>query len=381
MSNNAKLLKIEAALNSIYPERNAFIRGLIISIIAESHLFVIGEPGTAKTEIVQTLMAMIGDAKLFDFLMMRSTTPDEVFGPIDIDAYKKGNCKRFTENTSIDADVVFLDEVFKGGSVTLNGFLRMMSQREFTNGASMVDVPLKTLIGASNELAQEDDLAAMFSRFSLRYEVKPLRDEAAIKGILFNAPRRIKPGALSLADFADARDAASAFDVSDDAKQTLFEMRAALIDKGFNCDIRRLNKLVGSRGCALAKAHCWLRGGTIVEPIDLAIIADAIWETPQQLRGIKRIVNAFCIPQIERLRSMCDALIEDFGLFKAADGGDSGKAGELLARARDIEMMVKGPEFNISGGIAGDVGDLVASIKPLKRRLAASLTGGISIAS
>ncbi len=67
-----------------------------------------------------------------------------------------------------EAEIVFLDEIFKSNSAILNSLLQLINERRFANGPVVVDVPLISLFGASNEVPNDDNLAAMFDRFLLR---------------------------------------------------------------------------------------------------------------------------------------------------------------------------------------------------------------------
>src|SRR5439155_19271350 len=62
----------------------------------------------------------------------------------------------------------FLDEIFKSNSAILNSLLHVINERKFQNGPEVVSVPLISLYAASNEVPNDDNLAAMFDRFLVR---------------------------------------------------------------------------------------------------------------------------------------------------------------------------------------------------------------------
>jgi MoxR-like ATPase len=63
---------------------------------------------------------------------------------------------------------VFLDEIFKSNSAILNSLLHVINERKFQNGPDVIPVPLISLYAASNEVPNDENLAAMFVRFLVR---------------------------------------------------------------------------------------------------------------------------------------------------------------------------------------------------------------------
>ena len=63
---------------------------------------------------------------------------------------------------------MFLDEIFKSNSAILNSLLHVINERKFQNGPEVVQVPLISLYAASNEVPNDENLAAMFDRFLVR---------------------------------------------------------------------------------------------------------------------------------------------------------------------------------------------------------------------
>jgi len=159
--------QIARALNETYLDKQEIIRLLIISAIAGEHMVLVGPPGTAKSAIIREFAHLV-DAKYFEYLLTRFTEPNELFGPVDIKEFREGRYTRRSENMLPDAEIVFLDEIFKSNSAILNSLLTIINERKFTNGPKVVDVPLISMYAASNEVPNDDNLSAMFDRFLLR---------------------------------------------------------------------------------------------------------------------------------------------------------------------------------------------------------------------
>jgi MoxR-like ATPase len=163
----ASFQEIARVLNTHFLDKQEIIRLLVISAIAGEHLVLVGPPGTAKSAIIR-MFARLVDARYFEYLLTRFTEPNELFGPVDIKEFREGRYTRRTENMIPDAEIIFLDEIFKSNSAILNSLLTIINERKFTNGPEVRDVPLISLFAASNEVPNDENLSAMFDRFLLR---------------------------------------------------------------------------------------------------------------------------------------------------------------------------------------------------------------------
>ena len=55
-----------------------------------TRLLIVGPPGTAKSALVRHLSRLI-DARYFEYLLTRFSEPSELFGPVDIKAFREGD--------------------------------------------------------------------------------------------------------------------------------------------------------------------------------------------------------------------------------------------------------------------------------------------------
>ncbi|HZL19120.1 MAG TPA: AAA family ATPase, partial [Polyangia bacterium] len=138
-----------------------------VTLVAGEHMLIVGPPGTAKSALVRHLARLI-DARYFEYLLTRFSEPNEIFGPIDIKAFREGTYVRRVEAMLPDADIVFLDEIFKSNSAILNALLSILNERRFFTGSRSIRVPLSSLFGATNEVPNDDALGAVFDRFLVR---------------------------------------------------------------------------------------------------------------------------------------------------------------------------------------------------------------------
>jgi MoxR-like ATPase len=158
------------------------IRLLFISAVAGEHMVMVGPPGTAKSALVRAFASTI-DSRYYDYLLTRFTEPNEIFGPVDIQAFRQGSYLRRVEGMLPEAEIAFLDEIFKANSAILNSLLGVLNSRRFSHGNKVISVPLISLFAASNEVPSDDALSALFDRFLLRVRVDYL-DSYQFRGLL-----------------------------------------------------------------------------------------------------------------------------------------------------------------------------------------------------
>ena len=151
-------------------EKEQIIAVALLCAVAGENMFLLGPPGTAKSMVASRLKMVFKDGKSFDYLMSRFSTPDEIFGPISISRLKNDDrYERLTAGYLPDADVVFLDEVWKAGPSIQNTLLTVINEHIFHNGGQIMHTPMKVLIAASNELpAKDEGLEALWDRFLVR---------------------------------------------------------------------------------------------------------------------------------------------------------------------------------------------------------------------
>jgi MoxR-like ATPase len=162
-----RLQQVARTLESSFLGKSEVVRLMLIASIAGEHMVLIGPPGTAKSAIIR-MFAKLVDATYYEYLLTRFTEPNEIFGPIDIQAFRTGEYKRRMDGMLPTAEIVFLDEVFKANSAILNSLLSVLNERVYTVGSTVIKTPLISAFGASNEVPNDEDLMAVFDRFLLR---------------------------------------------------------------------------------------------------------------------------------------------------------------------------------------------------------------------
>jgi len=156
-------------------QRETLVELVVLCAVAREHLLVIGPPGTAKSEAVRRIASRLGGS-YFEYLVGRFTEPTEIFGPVNLRKLKEGFVETETAGMLPEADIAFLDEVFLGSTAILNTLLTILNERTFRRGHTIMSCPLRVCVGASNQLPEDEHLAALADRFLVRVFVEPVGD-------------------------------------------------------------------------------------------------------------------------------------------------------------------------------------------------------------
>ena len=178
-----KLRRVESILSSRYPGRDTYARALVLALATGEHVVLISPPGTAKSAMVRDLARLV-NARFFMYLLTRFTEPSELFGPLDLIALKEGRYQRVTRGKLPEAEIAFLDEIFKANSAVLNSLLSILQERVYYDGYTSVSVPLHTAVAASNEVPEEPELQALYDRFAIRVFAGYLESEDRLAAAL-----------------------------------------------------------------------------------------------------------------------------------------------------------------------------------------------------
>jgi len=185
---------------------------------------------------------------------------------------------------------VFLDEVFKANSAILNALLTVMNERQFDNGGQRLTIPLISLFGASNELPQGEDLAALWDRFALRCLVEYVSDSGFAR-LLRLAVATAPPTTITQADLSALQAVVPTIPVPNTVLDALAQLRKDLAGKGITASDRRWLWMLD-----LMRGHALIEGRGVVEEDDLIILRDSLWQTPEQRQDIGRLAARLANP-------------------------------------------------------------------------------------
>jgi MoxR-like ATPase len=339
MNVQEKFQATRTELSASLIEREQEVDLVLTALAAQEHVLLVGPPGTAKSLLADSLVGWISGGEKFSVLMTKFTTPEEVFGPVSVNGLKADQYRRLVDGYLPTAHVANVDEVFKGSSAILNTLLKVLNERKYRNGDTVLDCPLQLCVGASNEWPGDGEggkeLGALFDRFLFRKLVRPIGTEKSLARLLWvrdlvpKLSTTITPGEIDLA-------AAEALMLpwGNEAKEALVSIHREAKKEGIVPGDRRLRKAVKA-----AQAFAWLNGAAQVEPDHLEVLGHVLWDDPaEQPKKVAEIVGAIANPSGMQVNGH---LMEAEQLIAGVDLKDLSAASVVAKKLSEIHSKLK----------------------------------------
>ena len=314
------------SLNSAFPERKESIQATLTAVVAKEHVVLYGPPGTGKSLLARTIANALGKS-YFEYLLTRFTEPSELFGPIDPNAFREGKYRRVTAGKMSEAQVVFLDEIFKANSAILNSMLTILNERRYDAGGGPQRVPLMSMIAASNEQPEGPELAALYDRILVRLEVNYISDDEAFRGMLTSSTTI----PTTPIDIVAEQDKATRVTLTPDTIQAIVDLRNACKKAAIQVSDRRWRQTLN-----LIKAYAHIDARTETAPEDLEILEHVLWDKPSDrvlatktVQSVISPASATATEQLDAARDLLKSLVEGTGMS------------QLSAAVKDISEIQK----------------------------------------
>ena len=317
--------RIEALKNALSKglyEKDEALRLALLAAIAGESIFFLGAPGCAKSMLARRIAKAFktdgdGSVQYFETLLNQFSTPEDVVGNISLKALNgegesgKEEYRRLTENMLPEADIAFIDEIWKASPAILNTLLSIVNEHIFHNGSEMQKVPLKALLAASNELpAKNRGLEALYDRFILRLPIGFIQNEDSFFDMVegssseFELSDEIKKLQISNKNLESWKTQIDTVQLSEEARAVISAIRKELTvqnetlseeekaaGESFAIGDRRWKKIV-----RILKTSAFLNDRTEVDLMDCQLIEYCIWNTEKQQEKAREIVEK-CIKQ------------------------------------------------------------------------------------
>ena len=365
----SKMQAVMDEVNGVLAERSELVQAIALALLSGSNLFILGEPGQAKSFAVNEFRRRITGARQFERLLSKQCDEEALFGRLDLaslipgavpaavlagdetyrllkarlsqaadefrsDPSDEGAKTRLQERTETlahyqrslallhsgapttitagkipDCHICFLDEIFKAGDGILNSLLTALNEKRYTNEGVTVDIPVISFFTASNEIPnfrsrEEKILAPLYDRLHLKVITQNVQERAARLEVLRRKQR---------ADFGEINAAVTL----DELYAMQAEARRIPIPDAVNglmddvlCELRRQGVTVSDRKFfdygRIAQAAAWLAGHSAVQPGDLLLLKNCLWNLPEEVETVSGVLRQLCE---NPLRARLDGLL------------------------------------------------------------------------
>jgi MoxR-like ATPase len=281
--------------HNVEREEEIEILGLCVPSGVDHQL--IGDPGVGKTWLIELLLKCLPGATLYNTLIMKEMSADEVLGPRSLKALKNDELIRLTLGFLPDANFGYLDEFWKGSPPVINALLSIMAERLLKYGGKVIDCShIRAIILSSNELPDREDLGAARDRIGLTKHVQPVRSPEGKRRVADIQLADIEGDGLSLGDIpqlelvdidqmgAEAR----AVIVPDTVREKAVEAHGKWEEAGFVPSQRRMKQM-----WRVAKQLAWSQGRTEMVSDDMMIWQHMAWNRPDDMQKAHDILIEF----------------------------------------------------------------------------------------
>lgn len=391
----AKVTAARLEMKESLVERGTEIDLIVASVIARTHAVLLGDPGVGKSMLIRELLSHVSGATLFEILLNKTTPPEALVGPISLKALENDEFRRVTTDKLPEANIGFIDEIYKSNATNLNLLLPIANERIFHNNGAPVSVPLWSLIGASNELPTHDrtDLMAFTDRMPIRRVVEPVRTTDGLRQIFGGQIARERGEIVASAHTEITKDEIEAIQqavvqiaVPERVLSKIGELQLKAAEEGLNVSSRRMGE-----GRRLAQANALLNGRGEVKLEDLRIYEHILWDDPEDISLASDLTLDFAGAVGKQAANLRSEYEQFAALLTEAQGMFPADPNEAVSDAAAAKMVNVSKSFstldqrvaraiedaNTDGYDPAELESIQSDVKRARETVRAALTGTV----
>jgi MoxR-like ATPase len=390
---NEKMLAVISEVSASVAEREELAELIAIALLTRKNLFILGDTGQAKSQVINEFRKRIVGAKQFERLLSKQADEEQLFGRVDLSSlipgnadakaleddmayqdalarlqsageigdedgiedalrtaenrrkavyFLRGNNPRLSVQGKIpDSHIVFLDEIFKAGDGVLNSLLTAFNERRFTNEGETADIPVISFFAASNEIpnfknAEDAILKPLYDRLELKIVTEYVESRHERLRVLKDKQAgkfKEAQSTVTLDELYAMQEETARVTVPDRINELTDDILCELREKGLHISDR---KYFGYY--PIAQAFAWLCGKTTVEPADLIILRHYLWTDPGERETVRQVLDRRCVnPLKDALDDILRMAAEVYDDFEGSTGAsETARIGKLRNEFTEI---------------------------------------------
>lgn len=400
-----KMLAVMAEVNRDVAERSELVEMIAIALLTRKNLFILGAPGQAKSYAINSFRSRITGARQFERLLSKQSDEEQLFGRVDLSTlipgqvpqsmldsdagyqraleavrqakeeidrnpdltdgyYNAGNAVTFAERyKSIlallgssepaiqtagkipEAEICFLDEIFKCNDGVLNSLLTVLNERKYTNEGRTYPIPTISFFAASNEIPnfndpQEKILEALYDRLELKVITEDIQEKSNRMAVLKSKQAGTfgwVGAEITMDELLAMQKEVAAIPVPDAANELADDILCELRKNGVPVSDRKYLNYY-----PIAQAKAWLSGHAAVEAVDLLALKNYLWKLPGDLSNVEAVLNRLCINPLQNkandIRGMALEAQEDFTAAKEQNIPNAGSKALIKLRGELVRL-------------------------------------------
>ena len=382
-----KMRAVIADVNRDVAERSELVEMIAIALLTRKNLFILGDPGQAKSYAINSFRSRIIGTRQFERLLTKQADEEQLFGRVDLSSLIPGQvpqavldhdgvyqrlldevrkardeitadpecpesysssgnavtaAQRYKDILALlyssepivqttgkipEADICLLDEVFKCNDGVLNSLLTALNERKYTNEGRTYPIPTISFFAASNEVPNFNDPQEKI--------LAALYDRLELKVVTQNIAERDNRLRMLKAKQNGSAGQTQCTITLDELLEMQREVSAIPVPDAINeladdilCELRKNGLTISDRKYLgyypIAQAKAWLSGHTQVESTDLLALKHYLWHLPADRGTVESTLQRMCVnPMQDKVNDVRSMAMEARDEYESARSDES----------------------------------------------------------